>query len=203
MTMDCEPASLLVLVAHPPDAELWAAGTLLIHERSARIDVAVELAEPAELAEAQAAAGILGAQLHLTSASSRDACADLLRRLRPQVVVTHDPEDPDDAHRRTASALLSALRDVAPSQLPRRLYRCGALAGLGAAGGSGTTIVDVTATYERKLHALDAYGSLTGSGLVTLADQQSRSWGNRIGVERAEGFLPLPILGRLPIATHL
>lgn len=204
MSSDHRAGSLLIVTAHPADAELWAGGTLLVHARSARTDIAVELAEPDQLAEAQAAASLLGTALHSLPAATPAGCADLLRRLRPQVLVIHDPEDPDDGHRRTAGALLGALRHLDPSHLPHRLYRCRISRRASPdLAGPGTRIVNVDDTYQQKLRALAAYQSLASSGRAALADQRSRAWGDRIGVERAEAFVPLPILGRLPAATHL
>lgn len=204
MTIDSEPASVLAVMAHPSDAELWSGGTLLVHGRSAQIDIAVEVAELPRLEEAQAAADVLGARLHIVPAFTRGACVNLLRRLRPEVVVTHDPDDADDAHRRAAGALLAGLEDGARSDLPRRLYRCDTYGPIVANSvGVKARVVDVTGMYERKLAALTAYGSFPRSGFAALVERRSRFWGDQVGVERAEAFLPLPILGRFPPVASL
>lgn len=204
MTSLRRPGPVLTVMARPGDAELWAAGTLLVHVRAASVDIAVERTEAPRLAEAEAAAGILGARLHTVPTFTSDVCADLLRRLQPDVVITHDPEDPDDEHRRVAAILRSALLFVAPYDLPRALYRC-ETRGTALPGvlGRGAKIVDVTDVYERKLRALTAYEAFAGSGYAALVERRSQFWGSQVGAERAEAFVPLSILDRLPAASHL
>lgn len=53
-----EPASLLAVMAHPDDPELWAGGTLALHARDgATVTLAVTEHEAARMAEATAGHG--------------------------------------------------------------------------------------------------------------------------------------------------
>lgn len=204
MTSQHRPGPVLTIMARAGDAELWAGGTLLVHSGAARVDVTVERTDARQLAEAEAAAGVIGARLHVVPSFTSGACVDLLRRHQPEVVITHDPDDPDDAHRRVAAILRSALPFVPPYDLPRQLYRY-ETRGTAAAGAFalGAKIVDVTHVYERKLRALSAYEAFAGSGYAGLVERRSQFWGVQVGAERAEAFVPLPILDRRPAASHL
>jgi hypothetical protein len=191
-------------MAHVGDAELWAGGTLHAHGRAAQVDIAVDLAEPSRLTQPQTAADVLGARLHFGPFYYPDVCVELLRHVRPEVIVTHDPRSTQDDHRLVATALLAGLEQLPPCELPRRLYRCQTLLAPSRDQASlAARIVDITAVYERKLEALAAYDSFTGSGFPAMVERQTRFWGDHSGVERAEAFLPLPILGRLPCAEGL
>jgi hypothetical protein len=55
-----QQASLLAVMKHPDDPELWADGTIVLHARDATVTLAVTEHEAARMAEA---AAILGARL--------------------------------------------------------------------------------------------------------------------------------------------
>jgi LmbE family N-acetylglucosaminyl deacetylase len=60
------------------------------------------------------------------------------------------------------------------------------------------TIVDITTTFDTKMRALAAHKSQAISQhFGPMAETLTRLWGARAGVARAEGFVPLAILGRL------
>lgn len=61
-------------------------------------------------------------------------------------------------------------------------------------------IIDITPTYEQKRRALAAHAGTQPieEHFGPMADNLSRLWGARIGVPRAEAFMPIPVLGRLP-----
>jgi LmbE family N-acetylglucosaminyl deacetylase len=199
------PQSLLAVMAHPDDAELWAGGTLALHARSATVTIAVERSGSDRLAEAARGAAVLGARLLVIDRHTPRACAELLDRVRPEVVITHHLDDVHPDHRRAATALMGGLPDIViATGRPRRVYSCDTYEGLTRTGPvAAGTIVDVTATYEQKLRALAAHTSQPLEHFGGMADRLTRLWGARIGTERAEAFLPLPVLGRLPGATHL
>lgn len=199
------PGPLLAVMAHPDDAELWAGGTLALHARHANVTIAIPTCEPARLAEAERSAAILGAVLVVLDALTAQICADLLDWVRPEVVVTHHLDDVHPDHRRAADAVNAALPNVViATGHPRRVYSCDTYEGLTRSGPIATgTIVDVTATYDQKLLALAAHDSQSLEHFGGMADRLTALWGARIGAARGEAFLPIPVLGRLPAATHL
>jgi LmbE family N-acetylglucosaminyl deacetylase len=236
----------LAFGAHPDDVELQAGGTLAgwagrgVHVELACFTAGEKgssdpAADPAELArvrraEAEAAARALGAavpvhflgavdgELEVTMAM-RLAVARLVRTVRPDVVLGHDPWrrhllHPD--HR--AAGLLTvdgvvAARDPlygVPAGIPRRGYPDPS--GPGAEGlaahrphtvllfGTDTPdeLVDVTATIDAKLAALRAHASQIGDHADL--ERRVRTWNAAIGagaaLAYAEAFHLLDTRGR-------
>ena len=63
MSTPGQSASVLAVMAHPDDPELWAGGTLALHAHHAPVTLAITEHEAARMAEAAAGAAILGARL--------------------------------------------------------------------------------------------------------------------------------------------
>jgi LmbE family N-acetylglucosaminyl deacetylase len=222
----------LALGAHPDDVELQAGGTLASW---ARRGVQVELAcftagekgssdpdaDPAELgrvrrAEAEAAAGALGAavpvhflgavdgELEVTMAM-RLAVARLVRTVRPDVVVGHDPWRRWLLHPDHRAAGLLTVDGVVAARDP--LYAPEPTGGLAAhrphtvllfGTDSPDEWVDVTAAMDAKLAAVAAHASQVGD--ATDLERRVRTWNAAIGAARglhyAEAFHLLDTRGR-------
>ena len=193
---------------HPDDPELWAGGTLALHARDAPVTLAVSEHEAARMAEAEAGAAILGARLVvLPAAVSAGAVADLITDVRPDVLITHLLTDVHAGHRETAEAVLAALPEVViATGRPLRVYAADTYNSLTLSGPvSAPVIIDITSTYEQKRAALAAHAGTQPieDHFGPMADTLSRLWGARIGVPRAEGFTPVPVLGRVPATARL
>lgn len=202
------PASVLTVMAHPDDAELWAGGTLARCSASgAAVTIAIpHHSEPVRDAEAAAGAAILGAKLYQYDQSTVTALRELLLAVRPEIVITHPLRDVHPDHRSLAETLVAALPDVFIAiGYPRRVYTADTYNSLTADGPvPAHTTMDITDTYEIKKRALAAYTSQPISDhFGPMAEILARLWGSRIGVRYAENFVPVPILGRLPAASTL
>lgn len=199
---------LLMVMAHPDDAELWAGGVAA--QRAAagtQVTVAVPHTNPVRDREAAAGAAILGATLQLLDTPTVPLLRDLLERLRPEVVITHHPDDVHADHQHIAGLLLAALPEVViATGHPRRVYACDGYYNLDQTARPLhlPVIVSVTAMWETKLRALAAHTSQPiADHFGPMADTLGRLHGGRVGVRYAEAFAPLPILGRLPAAADL
>ncbi|MFD9963983.1 PIG-L deacetylase family protein [Amycolatopsis sp. NPDC058986] len=202
------PASVLTVMAHPDDAELWAGGTLArCANAGAVVTVAVPYqAEPVRDVEAAAGAATLGATLRQYARPTVNALRELLLTVRPEVVVTHPVDDIHPDHRNLAELLLAALPDVViATGRPRRVYTADTYNSLTLGGPvPAHTVVDITDTYNIKQRALAAHASQPiTEHFGPMAETLARLWGNRIGVRYAENFTPLPVLGRLSAAIGL
>ncbi|MFF0413443.1 PIG-L deacetylase family protein [Kitasatospora sp. NPDC004745] len=200
------PQSVLAVLAHPDDAELWAGGTLALHAQHAPVHIAVPLHDPVRDAEAQAGAAVLGATLHQLPELTPATIRNLLVELTSHVVITHPVHDTHAAHRRTAEAVLEALPEAKiETGRPRRLYTCDTYNSLTTTGQiTPTVMVDVTATFGTKMKALRCHKSQPiDDHFGPMAEDLARGWGRRSGAVFAEAFTALPVLGRLPGAAHL
>lgn len=203
--MTDSPGSILAIMAHPDDAELWAGGTLALHALASATMILVASADEVRRTEAAEGARVLGARLELTSEHSVETCARVLASIRPDVVITHRMDDVHPDHRRTAEIVLAALPDVVIANgRPSRLYTCDSYESLTLGGKvEGRVIVDVTSTFETKRAALAVYRSQPLEHFALMAERIGASWGGRIGSRWGEAFDPVPILGRLPAVLHL
>ncbi|MEU3622502.1 GlcNAc-PI de-N-acetylase [Amycolatopsis coloradensis] len=202
------PASVLTVMAHPDDAELWAGGTLA---RCSASGTAVTIAvphhpEPARDTEAAASAAILGATLYQYDHPTVATLRELLLAVRPEVVITHPLRDVHPEHRALAETLVAVLPDVViATGHPYRVYTADSYNSLTLDGPiPAHTVIDITDTYEQKQRALAAHASQPITDhFGPMAETLARLWGSRIGVRHAENFVPLPILGRLPAALTI
>jgi LmbE family N-acetylglucosaminyl deacetylase len=223
----------LAIGAHPDDVELQAGGTLAAWAaRGVRVELACFTAgekgspdpatDPVELAgvrrsEAEAAALALGAavpvhflgvvdgELEVTMAM-RLAVARLVRTVRPDVVLGHDPWRRWLLHPDHRAAGLLTVDGVVAARDP--LY-APELAADGLAAHRPHTVllfgtdtpdelVDVTATIDAKLAAVAAHASQVGDRADL--DRRVRTWNAAIGADAgldyAEAFHTLDTRGR-------
>ncbi len=202
------PRSVLTVMAHPDDAELWAGGTLARLSRAGcTVTISVpEHPETVRNAEGAFAADLLGATFHSYTEPTVDTLQELLDAVRPEVVITHPLDDVHPDHRQVAHTLNAALPDVVISTgCPQRVYSSDTYNGLTSTGPvAAHTIVDVTASWDAKMRALAAHASQPiAEHFGPMAETLGRVWGGRIGVTYGENFVPLPVLGRLPASSTL
>jgi len=221
MTGDGAPESAMVIVAHPDDAEFTMAGTVAVWTRAGCEVVYVvctdgnagshepgmtreRLAEVRRV-EQRAACATLGVsevvflgyddgQLEPTLALRRDLVA-MIRRYKPQVVMTGDPTtlffgDSYINHPDHRAAALAALDAVAPaSAMPLLWPEVGAPHQVGRVyiHGNGTpnVWVDVTETMEQKIAALRQHASQMGDWDPA---EMIRAWGAETGKEKGLAY---------------
>jgi LmbE family N-acetylglucosaminyl deacetylase len=220
--------SVLAIAAHPDDIESWCAGTLALaggHGATVRL-VLVTSGEhgtddptltPAQVAaqreaEAQAAAGLLGISevvfLHYPDGAVENTDAlrgelvAWIRRWKPEVLFTHDPEQPFPPylahrdHRSVGRAALDAMYPLARDPLafaeqrqqglfPHVVREVWLFASQAAA-----VCVDITASFERKIAARLAHVSQTPDpeALPVAWRERARQIGSPAGVALGEAF---------------
>ncbi|MFI0424554.1 PIG-L deacetylase family protein [Spongiactinospora sp. 9N601] len=201
------PPSVLTVMGHPDDAELWAGGTLARHaEAGAKVTIAVPAHDPVRDAEAAAGASVLGASLRLLPEVTATIVAELLTELCPDVVITHGCRDVHPDHRQACLAVLDALpAPVIATGRPCRVYMCESYNGLSLDGPTAPhTIIDISTTFTTKMRALAVHRSQPiDEHFGPMAENLARLHGGRIGTAYGEAFTPVPVLGRLPASDFL
>lgn len=167
--------------------------------------ILVACTNPRRRTEAERSAKILGAELLFARKHTITNCTKIMGQFLPTVVVTHRMDDVHPDHRGTASVVLAAIPDaVIKKGVPSRLYTCDSYESLTVNGVvPGRVIVDVSAVFAQKLRALECHRSQPLEHFLPMAKRLGAMWGARIGVQWAEAFDPVPILGRLPGAVEL
>jgi bacillithiol biosynthesis deacetylase BshB1 len=175
-----EPLDLLVLGAHPDDAEVHVGGMLALAARNglnAGIldltsgDLGTRGSAATRRAEAMTAAAILGVRriiLDLPDARFDEAEANRvtlmtrIRELRPEVLILPAPEDRHPDHRRAfrlgrEAAYYAGLKNY---PCPGAPWRPKGLAWVGGeTPGAPDLVLDVSAVWDQRMAAFDAFGS--------------------------------------------
>jgi LmbE family N-acetylglucosaminyl deacetylase len=152
-------------------------------------------AEEKEAADRLGASATFGylADGSVTRREAIDVISSCVNRIRPSIVFAHDPSDTHQDHVNVAGAAMAACRNV-PNVF---LYE-----GPSSSGFQPTTVNNVSATWQRKLRALDAYATQMHkrdllSWVVSAAS--FRAWPRHVGsycesFRVAHAELPLPQL---------
>jgi len=215
---------VLAVGAHPDDLEILCSGTLARYARQgAQVSMAIAtdgsaghlLIPPAELAEtrrqeARKAAAIIGAEMYwlrfpdeliFEDIPTRLRFIDLIREARPDVILTHDPNDYHPDHRVVSRLMFDASfvaglpniktdHPAHPGVCPLIYFDT-----LTGAGFLPTEFVDISDTFETKRAMLACHASqLTwlkdhdGIDVLEFITVMARSRGLQCRVQYAEGF---------------
>jgi N-acetylglucosamine malate deacetylase 1 len=222
--MPSDSLSVLAIGAHPDDLELQCAGTLAKYvQQGAKVHMAIATdgsaghrSIPAEelvairKQEAFQSASILGVELHwlgyrdellADDIDTRLRFIELIRLTRPQVILTHHPQDYHPDHRAVNRLVFAASFVV---QLPNVQTISTALEWVPAlfyfdnfngVNFIPTEFVDITSTYDTKRQMLACHKSQMiwledrqEESLLEMIAIQSRFRGLQSGVTYAEGF---------------
>ena len=202
---------LLVICAHPGDAEQTAGGTLIklaeLGYRTGVLDLTpgdVTRARKPELLfqQATAASGLLllkwRGNLHYpdgrleNSLPGRMTIAGEIRRLRPRLVIVpyweaQHPDHPATCQMAEQSCELAGLQGLdaeTPAHRPQRVYHASLYAMV-----APTFVIDITSQFERKLAALEAYAPSDPDALRDRLRAQARFYGDMIGARYGEPFV--------------
>ena len=177
---------LLAVGAHPDDLEIYMFGTLLAAQaRGDQVAVAIATdgaaggkGDPAELRrirreEATAGAAALGLDPHflnfpdgglVVDAALVGALKALIAETRPDLILTHAPNDYHGDHRALSDALRIAASFAAPLAWAETMM---------GVGFEPTIYVDITPHFARKVGALRAHASQEPERFVAMIERQN------------------------------
>jgi LmbE family N-acetylglucosaminyl deacetylase len=225
MTVKEQKARVLGIGAHPDDLEFIAGGTLanfvaaghsVFMATTTNGDQGHFVIMPEELAavrnaEALAAAKVIGASYEClgfhdeyltTGIEERDRVVDLLRRVQPDLIITHPPNDYHPDHRATfelvfAASFVATVPHVragtaAPLKAVPQIFCCPAV---GSFDSQPEYYIDISNSIERKIAALAKHESQIvwlkehdNFDLLEVARANAASCGFACGVKFAEAF---------------
>ncbi|WP_158633559.1 PIG-L deacetylase family protein [Tautonia sociabilis] len=225
------PGRVLAIAAHPDDIELLCAGTLArFLELGSSVHLAVvskgdrggpsgpdpSLADRRR-AEAEAAAALLGAPIDFLgfgdsevfdTPEARSRFVSVIRKARPELILTHAPEDYHIDHVRVGELATMAswfaasgghMGEHPPLARPPAVVYMDTIA---ASNFEPSHYVDISEQIDLKRRMLACHASQTGRddggihALQELAETQARLRGFQAGVRFAEAFRPAPLWGR-------
>lgn len=215
---------VLAIVPHPDDAELLCGGTLAKAARQGHRTGIIDLTRgemgtrgsvALRAEEAARASAVLGVSVRenlgfpdsgvVNSPEARRTVATVIRRLRPQVVITMAPRGRHPDHRVTSqlvrdACFLAGIRKTDPSTEPHRPRKLLHAIAYREDHVKPTFVVDISAEFERKLEAILCYASQfdgttqagevypTGEPLADVIRHQSAHYGSLIRCAYGEPF---------------
>jgi len=219
--------NVLAVGCHPDDLEIGCGGTLAKYARNnhkafmcliANGDAGHKIIEPKELAgirrrESEAAAKVLGAELFMLGVSDLqvsnyneetvDKLTDVIRFTKPDIVITHNPQDYMRDHMQTSELAFNASFNASVTHRKTAygvfdaippVYYMDTLAGMGFIP---TEYVDISDVLDIKLKALACHESqirwMKDHDKIDFLDfvaTCSKYRGLQCGVAAAEGFRP-------------
>src|ERR1700679_1036188 len=131
MSKKLKPPVVLAIAAHPDDIEFMAAGTLLLLKQAGcethylnvangscgSVQYDARTARKVRAAEGPRAAGVLGARFHPSLVNDLEVFYDLktlrrlaavVREIKPEIVLTHGPQDYMEDHTNTCRLAVTA-----------------------------------------------------------------------------------------------
>lgn len=204
--------NILLVMAHPDDAEIWCGGTIIHHvQKGDRVKVCVMAysRDSPRGKESCLSAELMGNEVELfglgdTKVRPVDAIIDRLVgelvTFRPELYITHWFDDIHPDHEATFHMARAAFfRRVITEpvdnmrQLPYFLL-CDTYGSNGLRGPFRPNhLVDVSGCWDGKLAAIRAHGSQPTDFFIHLVARQCREHGLKAGVALAEGFIRLPL----------
>jgi N-acetylglucosamine malate deacetylase 1 len=234
------PQRILAIGAHPDDVEIACAGTLArCRQRGDSISLIVMCngnsastsLGPEELAavrsrELQNAAAVLGVETLIELGLSDfgvwlqretlDKLTDAIRRIRPDVVITHFNADYGSDHNHTLklaqdATLAASVPGVktACQPIPKIPYLY-MMEPLGGYGFQPQVYVDVTSTFKVKIEMLECHRSQMewmsrygGMDMREYIETVAKFRGYQVAVKYAEGFIAHASSGHVPVSNLL
>jgi len=209
--------TLLCCLAHPDDAEIWMAGTILQHRNSniRVIVVCFDTGEPERVLEAKRAAKLLDiTQLIILprndlwwkgSNNDLERLIDIFTNEKPNVIITHSASDTHPEHQLINQLCVKAtIRYQDNCCQEAQLYECSSYLGREQEKLFLPDIfIDITPYWEKKIKAISIYKSQNPEVSLGFINGVNHFYGGLCGVERAEGFRRYPLLGKAGTATSL
>jgi LmbE family N-acetylglucosaminyl deacetylase len=232
VTTNLIPKRILAVGAHPDDIETCCAGTLAKYiKQGSEVSIAVAsdgsaghmTISPTELsdirhAEAEQAAKMIGADFYwlgladgmlFEDINTRFLFVELIRKSKPDIILTHNPNDYHPDHKAVSRILFDAsFLSGLPNIKTDSLFHPGVqpLYYFDTAGGvnfNPTEFVDITDTYKIKLKMLSCHVSQIkwvkdhdNIDLLQIMETFTRARGYQCGVTFAEAFCSEPVFAR-------
>lgn len=199
-------SNLLLLYAHPDDAEIWSGGTLLKYAAlNRRITLIIATGNPQRRREAEAsAAAVRNLSLIFLDGRTEDDFAQTkfaeivarkIEQERPATIITHGHDDLHKDHQTCFRLLQLSLFHLPRDMTVPKIFECNSYSGLTGNGNlfQPTTFVDITAEANRKEELIRFHSSQRCEVYIDMCKRMEQFYGLIAGVQRAEAFRRLVI----------
>ena len=201
----------MVVYAHSDDAEIWSGGAIARwNSLGGTSRIVCFSTDKTRMDEAKAGASILGADISVI-----DACPVLsketiglieaqVKEFNPSILITHYYQDSHPEHRAVFEIVSNAvIQNRINAGKPKCLLCANSFYEMCLDGVFEPNVyIDITDYFDRKLKAIEQHKSQPYELWKKIAVDQNTLLGSRIcGTKFVEGFVQVPILGKLAILT--
>lgn len=191
---------LMVVMAHPDDAEIWCGGTVAkVLNAGGIVELWIATGDAERQDEAKrlqeiysnARVNFLGETEfgQLGSAETVSRLATAIERLEPQILITHHPDDDHPDHRACYDLVTGACLKVPRAVLPSSFYLSNSyFQSAGRSRFAANTFIDISAEAELKYRLISLHESQETEHWIGMARAMDTLNGAKCGVSQAEAF---------------
>ncbi len=213
---------LMAVMAHPDDAEIWCGGTLTLHAEkgdTVRICSLSYTEDSNRGREAREGAKRMRCEVELLGLKdtfirdNEEAVKQLKKSMdsfQPDIIITHWFDDIHPDHEATFRVLRRALvcgflgKSIDELKTTPRIFCCDTYGSIGIHGTfKPDQLVDVKNVWGKKKSAIQAHESQPLSFYLDMIERQCIAHGRATGTGFAEGFLYVPLFGRVNNSVNL
>lgn len=198
---------LMVVYAHSDDAEIWSGGTIAKwNSLGGTSKIVCFSKDDIRIEEARAGAQILGAGLSVIdsvptqNSNSITLIEDQIKSFNPTVLITHYHQDSHPEHRDVFEIVSRAIVQNRITMGNPKCLLCADTYNEICLNGVfvPNVYIDISSHFDQKLSAIAQHKSQPFEMWQKIAADQNTLLGSRIsGTKYVEGFIQMPILGKL------
>lgn len=193
---------IALVMAHSDDADIWAGGTLLNNYSvgGAALIHYLFCDEDIRRKEAEKATQKINAELSFSDKTiNGNSLIRIISDFNPTVIITHWENDCHFEH----SFVFRKVMEIVPfliveNQLSFNLFSCDCYNSIGRNMMDlfcPTDYVDISSVWLKKVDIINIYTSQPLQYWIKMVECQNKIHGARVGVEFAEAFIQIPVLG--------
>ncbi|EKE00105.1 MAG: LmbE family protein [uncultured bacterium] len=211
MAINPHGEKMMVVYAHADDAEIWSGGTIARwNSLGGTSKILCFSTDKIRIEEAKAGASVLGSDISViekdpTKTGETIALVEAqIREFNPGILITHYYQDSHPEHRNVFEIVSNAIiQNRINAGNPKYLLSANSYNEICLDGVFEPNVyIDITDNFDIKLKAIEQHKSQPFEMWKKLATDQNTLLGSRIsGTKFVEGFVQVPILGKLSILT--
>lgn len=205
---------LMVVMAHPDDAEIWCGGTVAkVLNAGGIVELWIATGDSERQAEAKSLERIYSnAHIHFLGGAEFESFKNpkmisslvtAMERLKPRILITHHPDDDHPDHRACYNLVTGVCLQAPRAVLPSSLYFTNSyFQSTGRSNFAANTFIDISNESELKYRLISEHASQDVGHWVKMSKAMDILNGAKCGVSHAEAFERTSIYCS-PRASHL